>query len=1511
VTHPALSRLRAPLLVLMVAAVLAVAAAGFVAAGSLVPPIALVLGAAAALGLAALAFGPLGQPHYAPFMAAAALLVAALAGMVVGSAASDAATPGAMSAAELAARCTTVALGVALLAALCPLPVAARGLAGAALGAPALFVLAWIQAAVLPGLDGGAVGLAVAGLVVLLLLLLAGWARYLRQSRALELVHESLGRRAVPAVLQLGTTEQIDTALALLDGWLDPLGVANEQAQRLASAAAGEPRRLALNALQAAVAPVSGVLSHATRETLEEVAGAVPEANVALAVDALVRRSEQASTLLDTVERALLAGTLVQVADPLVTLLAARPADPVSAFQRVRLDDAAIVGEFAAGDRATALQHSFVLLERRTSALGEPARAALAEHAAQRPEAFLLLAEDDVRREQPVDALVAIGHALRTTAASEHWLPAEGLRAWERHGALATLDVLRALWERARGEQNGAASLALALAALELGLPRDLRAEVDRTGGDTAALVAALDELRQGRLAPQLTRLVTRADLLPPAVLAERVLPRLDIALADFEMPQFFRRDARPQLLEVLEAPPTSIYGGRVTVWLAERGSRVVRLAVTGSGPAAVAARVATILGELASERGCATDLLLAGAAFFDLTDPAATPQRKWSEEEFEQRVLDRADELGVTSDIRASLGETPGRELLAAFAAQPPSITADGAHEALARAAGEMGFIELRSIDAAMQGEAQIALMFGATARTPSIPVLAPYRVGREPLRVRIPAAFAGRAELDVVAEEYRLALLAEIRTTWERHQRTYRGWAEATAKELKALREELKRDGAQALATRTLQIGTYIDLDTLTETAADPPLLTTALEQMERLPDLLMRELAFLARAEEHLERLPEDFAPQWALATVVDACLRGCELPFDTPHLRTARAAWESRQRAAATLALQQALAAQGVTLRDIAVENTVFRLAARDDAGLELELLHVFDPHYDIAPPATAPASIFQPRWGSRHRTLMASAEAEEVARDTIARALQNRPLAPGALRVLAWDSGAALDTLLAAITRPLESRTLKRDLEQAVELVATRPDPFAAFFDEPQRSLPPMVQARRAGDEGRVVGAVPDLLAFEIYVAGQVLQAWAKAEVKEDSGSEGVRALAAMGPWQIVNELASEGEHAYAVRQGLAASPQNRPPGGDAKAPQLVDAARLKESVELLKRRAPEYARQAFAGRGFPPSSPLRKQRSRTGALHHHLHAAYHIAEGDAALQVVSVAQPGLPADRERLDNLVARLKEMNIPASLTRPLASRDALVEQLVPLQGKDDRASLAASADALRQARLAAFQHADSAYRQATLIDTQAGDAWLRLVRLKWLMGHYAEALRLLVGPPPAPVLAACQLPLGVAVAAAGGELTIEPGDVPWRGAEGLRAESEANDGVSALVFRDGASLVGSCTVEKLGVADAKLLAELFARHTPAQLNERPAASFEEWLRLTPVPSLGLRGELAQAIAGEQGLVLLAAMVYLGAPAAISTLPGVEAPRRPDAWRQEQVVRQVAWLARTARTA
>lgn len=1510
-THPASSRLRAPLLVLLIVAALAVAASGFVAAGSLAPSLALAFGAAVALGVAALMVGPLERPHYAPFAVAAVLLLVAMVGMAVGSATSTATTLGAMSAFELALRCALVALAMALLAAVCPLPVPARALAGAALGAPALLALVWVQSAVLPGLQGGAVGLAVTGMVVVLLVLLAGWSAYLRQSRALELVHEGLGRRAVPALLQLEATEQRAEALALLDGWLDPLGVANEQARRLAIAAAGEPRRLALNALLAAVAPLNGVLSAAARETLERIAGTLPEANVALAGDALARGTEQASALLSTIEQDMLAGRLVRVADLPGMLFAARPADQVGVAQRAQFEDAAIVSEFVAADEhARALQQSFVALDRRTGALGEPARAALAEAAARRPEAYLLLAEDDARHGRPLDALVAIGGSLRAQPNSADWLAEEGLRAWGRHGTLATPEVLRALWERARGERHGAAALTLALTALELGLARELRAEIETASGDDAALVVVLDELHHGRFAPQLTSLITRTDLLPPAVLTERVLPRLEDMLAGCELPQFFRRDTRPQLLEVLEAPSTSIYGGRVTVWLSERGDRTVRLAATGIGPAAVAVQVAAILGELASERGCATDLVLAGAAFFDLTDPTVAPVRHWSQDEFAQRVLGHAKTLEVANPIQVALAETSGHELLGTFAAQPPAITADGAREALARAASEMGFIELRSIDAAQQADARAALTFGATAHTPSMPVLTPYRLGREPLRVRIPAALAGLAELDALAEEYRIALLAEIRTIWERRRRTYLEWAKTSAASYKALRADLERDGADVLATRTMSITTYIELETLAETPADPPQLTTVLEHLERLPDLLMRELAFLVRAEQHLERLPDDFAPQWVFPAVIDACLRGCALPFDTPHLRQARAAWETRWRRVATLALEQALAAQGAALRDLAVENTVFRLAVRDEAGLELEIMHVFDPHYDIAPPVTAPVSIFQPRWGSRHRTLMAAAEAEQAAYDTIARALNNRPLTAGTLRVLAWDSGTALDALLDAITRPLQSPKLQRDLEQAVELVATRPDPLAGFFGDP-KGASPLELARRAGDEGRIVGAVPDLLAFELFVAGQVIQVWAKAERKNGDDTPGVRALAAMTPWQIVQELVGEGEYSATVRRALATSSQNRQPGGGANAPQLLDAVRLKQSFELLQKRAPEYAQQALSGPGFPPSSPLRKQRSGVGALHSHLHAAYHIAVGDAAFQLAWVVQAGQQADPEWLDNVVARLKEITIPKSLTRPLASRDALVEQLAPLQGKPDRASLASSADALRQARLAALQDAEDAYRRATLIDTHAGDAWLRLVRLKWLMGHYAEALHVLVGPSPAPTLTACQLPLGVAVRAAGGELTFEPGDVPWRDVDDLRVESEANDGVAALAFRDGTSLVGSCTIEKLGAGDARLLAELFARHTPTQLNDRPAANFEEWLRLTPVPGLGLRGELAQASAGELRLLLLAAMVYLGAPTPIGGPSGVEAPQRPEAWRRDQVVRQIAWLARAARTA
>ena len=142
------------------------------------------------------------------------------------------------------------------------------------------------------------------------------------------------------------------------------------------------------------------------------------------------------------------------------------------------------------------------------------------------------------------------------------------------------------------------------------------------------------------------------------------------------------------------------------------------------------------------------------------------------------------------------------------------------------------------------------------------------------------------------------------------------------------------------------------------------------------------------------------------------------------------------------------------------------------------------------------------------------------------------------------------------------------------------------------------------------------------------------------------------------------------------------------------------------------------------------------------------------------------------------------------------------------------------------------------------------------------------------------------------------------IEDSDVAWRDAGELRAEADASGGVLALAFFSHEGLAGACTIEGLSEGDARLLAELFARYAPAQLNPAPAASFEEWLRRTPVPGIGWRGELAQALDADRAQALLTAMVYLGAPI-------LGTGERPRAWLDAPVVTQVAWLAQAARTA
>ncbi|HWQ15751.1 MAG TPA: hypothetical protein VNL77_23320, partial [Roseiflexaceae bacterium] len=183
--------------------------------------------------------------------------------------------------------------------------------------------------------------------------------------------------------------------------------------------------------------------------------------------------------------------------------------------------------------------------------------------------------------------------------------------------------------------------------------------------------------------------------------------------------------------------------------------------------------------------------------------------------------------------------------------------------------------------------------------------------------------------------------------------------------------------------------------------------------------------------------------------------------------------------------------------------------------------------------------------------------------------------------------------------------------------------------------------------------------------------------------------------------------------------------------------------------------------------------------------------------------------------------------------------------------------------------------------------------------------------EALAILIGPAPEPVLEACQLPLELAVRLAGGELQIEESEQRWYGAAGLASEVALEGGALVLHVRSDDGPVGSCTVAGLCEADAGLLADLFRAYAPGELRSGGEESFDQWVRLVAVPGLGQRGAIAAAALDEQGAPLLAAAGYLGFPAPLAAPPGADAPPRPAEWLESEVVTAVAWLAQTARAA
>jgi hypothetical protein len=1437
-------RLRPPLIALSALTALVALAACLASPGALVGPLLTLLGGAIAATLAALLLS-IRRPALAADLPPLAALALAGAGLFasLGAPSAGALTPG-----ELALRCLAPALVCATLAAICPYPGLALGLMAAVVAGPALVVLIAALAALTPRLSGGAQGLVIALLVAGYLAVVAGWGVLLRRTRLLERVHAAVARRAAPFAPP-----------PRLEGWFDP----PEQRRRalaLAASARPESRQKALAEMRA-ILRERGTLTTQARRELERAARSAPEALLVLLEDDLGRRDiRSAATRMAQLERAPLADpALAWLAPEIHTALAAVD-DPALDDACEQLHDTLFVAEYAAAeDQAAAQVRAYNAITNRARPLAALARDTLARLAAERPQAALLLAEDDLLRDAPADSLVRLASQLR---AGDPQLAADARVLWERHRERATAAVQQAIWHLHADHRGDDAPLtALALLALEPGLALEARAALASAAhpAQDAAFILAHDDLRLER-AGAAVHVVARPTVLPIWGLHEHLLPQLSAAARQVNAPRFGHADPRPQLLEVIDAPPTALSAGRTTVWSWTEGESLARLAVLGGGPPQVRATMAAMVAGLAAVRRAPGDVVLADAAFFDLSVPPV-PFAPPDDEPIACRILSAAHELGVEAAIRAELAErSVRREALEivrhGYIAQPKETLA--ALRAYAAASGVVEHCEAdeRTYRAAL---ASVSRNTAASAGDP-FPLLAPYRRDGRPLRVQLPKHWLGLESYQPLARSVAQAALAAARRERERPTLVDQ-MARIEAGRLLLLRAELT-SGGTALEQRITTSELTISL-----TGGEPELRASeksGLRLLDELPRQVVRLLAKHVANQLVLDAfvLPDHSPPpRWVETMVLDAFLRGQTLPFANAQIDEAFARWCNTWRGAALAALDAALRANGLSLDAVAVENTVLIVTdpgERSDV-LDIELYHVHTPGLDRPPETKAGATLFRPRWGERRRVSGSARALQSEATDTIRRALQQRRFPDGALRALAWDSGEAIDALLQALARPLESRRFEQFLARVVRLAEAKPDPLEPILLDLR--LPDDQARARACAEAASASTLPDLAAYELFFAGRALRDWAAGLLRPganpsqtDQQREERAALADLSVWQVIRELVAGGTNEAALAQALTEIDLNR--------------EHLRGVYERLRTQAPVYLERCLdRGDQTPPRSPQR------GVFAPHIfrglqRSAYDVAAGDAAATLAVTAERAAEQARE-LPALARQLLEEHTIS----PAFPTVAVVSHALTAKGDCTPEELLGAAARLRE-------QAEQLYRRAAARDTRFGIAWLRLAQLSHAAGRYRAALDALTG-------AGGRYPLNLAVRLAGGLVTVEAQDVPWIGPEGLSVEVvEKPDGV-ALRFV-GEQEVGVAVVSGLSGGDVQQVTEHF-RRSPNQLRSAGGGSFAEWLLHIQTPALGRHAELARALSGSQSRAALVALAYLGAA---PLTPAGTTPPRPVAW-------------------
>jgi hypothetical protein len=209
----------------------------------------------------------------------------------------------------------------------------------------------------------------------------------------------------------------------------------------------------------------------------------------------------------------------------------------------------------------------------------------------------------------------------------------------------------------------------------------------------------------------------------------------------------------------------------------------------------------------------------------------------------------------------------------------------------------------------------------------------------------------------------------------------------------------------------------------------------------------------------------------------------------------------------------------------------------------------------------------------------------------------------------------------------------------------------------------------------------------------------------------------------------------------------------------------------------------------------------------------------------------------------------------------------------------------------------------YAESRYIQAALRDETSGSGWLRLARLQWLSERYSPAIATLIGPPPAADRSACRLPLAAAVRAANGTLAFDATARGWDGPGKAAVAVTRSGDTIVLTGAANGTTIGRCRISGLALADAALLETFFGKYQPDMLRSGDSTSFESWLRLVAVPSLGDYGAMAAALNDEARSALLATSIYLGAPPLLGRLPDSQAQPRPAYWMEHDVVTRIEW--------